>query len=129
MSTNIKSAVINYIQTTNKIKVIQDQIKQLRTKLKPYEERKTKLQPQIISYISNSKSNSKSKGLRYHNYKIQTFASKRTQTISKDYLEQTLSKYFNNDEKKTKHLLDYIYDNRKVTTTQTLRQTEVKTKT
>lgn len=123
----LKKRVINYIQTTNKIKQVNEKIKQLRQTLKPYEERKRKLAPHILTYL-NSTNTSNSKGLQIHNYKLTAVTSKRTQCISKDYLQQSLTTYFNGDKKKAQHLLDYIYNNRKVTTTQNLRQTEMKTK-
>jgi hypothetical protein len=123
----LKKRVINYIQTTNKIKQVNEKIKQLRQTLKPYEERKRKLAPHILTYL-NSTNTTNTKGLQIHNYKLTAVTSKRTQCISKDYLQQSLTSYFNDDKKKAQHLLDYIYNNRKVTKTQNLRQTEMKTK-
>lgn len=119
-----KKRVISYIQTTNKIKQVNNQIKTLRQSLKPYEERKRKLTPHIITYLNQNKANSK--GLKFHNYKLTAVTSKRTQCISKDYLQQSLTSYFNGDKTKAQNLLDHIYNNRKVTTTQNLRQTELK---
>lgn len=140
-STSIKDKVNKYIETTTKIKKIQAQIAPLRQKLKAYEERKKKLTPHIINYISqqggskpstiSSKSystSSSSKGFNYQNYKFTAFTSKRTQSISKDYLDKTLTTYFNGDKKKAQNLLDHIYNSRKVTQTQVLRQTELKKK-
>ena len=103
-------------------------MKQLRQKLKPYEERKRKLTPHIITYLNTNTNKSDSKGLKFQNYKLTSFTSKRTQSISKDYLTQSITEYFKGDKAKTQHLLDHIYNNRKVTTTQILRQTELKTK-
>lgn len=123
-----KKRLINYIQTNNRIKSINEQIKQLRTKLKPYEERKKKLTPHIIDYINRTnKQNTKSKTFNFHNYKLTAFTSKRTQSISKDYLTHSITKYYKGDKQKAEHLVNFIYNNRDITTTQQLRQTEKKT--
>lgn len=119
-----KNYIVNYVQTTEKIKSIQQDMKKLREKLKPYEERKHKLSEHIVSYMSNNKK--ESKGIKYHNYKLTTFMSKRTQTVSKEYLEQTLTNFFKGNKAEATKLLEYIYSNRKVTITPTLRQTELK---
>ena len=131
---SVKDKVNKYIDTTTKIKKLQDQIKPLREKLKVYEERKKKLTPHIINYISNTSNQNQqggtkiSKGFNYQNYKFTAFTSKRTQSISKDYLDKTLTTYFNGDKKKAQNLLEHIYNSRKVTHSQILRQTEIKQK-
>ena len=140
-SSSVKDKVNKYTETTAKIKHIQAQMAPLRQKLKVYEERKKKLTPHIINYISTSSQHggkasqtnqtnqtNQTKGFKYHNYKFTAYTSKRTQAISKDYLNSTLTAYFNGDKKKAQNLLNHIYNSRKVTQTQVLRQTELKNK-
>ena len=119
-----KQRVVHYVNTTDKIKAIQADIKKLRQKIKPYEERKRKLSQHILTFMNANKQNST--GIKYKEVKLTPTTAKRTQSISKDYLTKSITAYFNGDKKKADHLLDHIYNNRQVTTTQILRQTAIK---
>lgn len=91
--------------------LIKNNINELNSKLK---EKKTLLNNNkdiIINYMNNKKINN----LTHQNNKINIKHNKTYSSISQKYLKDILTKYFDNNEDKVNHLLDYILKNRQET--------------
>ena len=122
----LKKNVIKLVNVNSKIDNIQIEIKKLRKKLKPYETYKTKITNNLVIYLKNTNKNTnKNPSINYKDIKLSCIETKHTQSISKEYLLKSLTKYYNNKQEAEK-VIKYIYDGRDVTIKHKIKKKKLK---
>lgn len=89
-----------------------DKIKKYNTELKKLREKKYKLEQSIIKFMNNNQMNNTIINLT-DGGKLQLSESKKTESLSKNYILQKLTTYFSSEEDAQK-IVDYLYSNRVV---------------
>ena len=112
MSQEFKKAILEWNTIQDKIKETSSQIVPFQKKIKLYKDQCDGLENKIVGYMQENKMN-KSK-IELGNVVITMGESKRTQSVSKEYLLKK-SKEFFNDEKSANRFIDFIYNNRQQT--------------
>lgn len=112
MSSEFKKTILEWNSIQDKIKETSSQMVPYQKKIKLYKDQSEVLENKIVGYMQENKMN-KSK-IELGDVVITMGESKRTESVSKEYLTKK-SKEFFNDEKTASKFLDFIYNTRQVT--------------
>ena len=91
---------------------LQQKIDEYHNLLSTYKEKSKKLEENILGILEKNKIDNKKFVLNDHT--ISCKDSNKYENITKKYLDDTLKKYFNNDERISKRCLEFIYKEREI---------------
>lgn len=109
MSQEFKQAVLDWNKIQEKIKETSEQITPLQKKIKLYKDQADGLENKIVGYMQENKMG-KSK-IELGDVVITMGETKRTESVSKEYLVKK-SKEFFKDDKMANKFIDFIYNSR-----------------
>lgn len=113
VNTEFKNTIKNFVGIDDQIRILQNQIKELKKK-------KTIFSKNIVTYMSqNSLENT---NINISDGKLKVIESKRQVPVNKLYAIKVLTEYFQNSEEATK-VSSLIFDNREHKLTKTLKRT------
>ena len=118
VTNDFKTSIKKWVQIDNK----QKDIRLLSSNLK---KEKDKLQMYITEYMENN--NMQKKNILLNDGKLQYSTSKSTKPISKKYIIDKLTPYFNSKDKATE-IADLLYENRETTFKSTIKRLKSKKK-
>lgn len=118
VTNDFKTSIKKWVQIDNK----QKDIRLLSSSLK---KEKDKLQMFITEYMENN--NMQKKNILLNDGKLQYSTSKSTKPISKKYIIDKLTPYFNSKDKATE-IADLLYENREITYKSTIKRLKSKNK-
>ena len=104
---NFNKDIIEYCEIESLIKSKSDEIKQMRIK-------KDILESNVIEFIENNNLQSNIFNITSLDTKLKYVKSNVKESITYKYLENILLKYFNNDIDKVNDILDFIKNNRNI---------------
>ena len=109
------------IWNSNKSEIdeIHKHMKKYQDRIKALKGNNENIEKKLIKYMKNNNLNDKK--LVIDNFKISLDESKRSESISKGFLLEKLTMYFNNEER-AKKIVDYIYESREVTSKYVLKR-------
>ena len=112
MSQEFKKCILEWNSIQDKIKETSQQLAPYQKKIKLYKEQSEGLENKIIGYMEENKMN-KSK-IEMGDIVIFMGESKRTESVSKDYLMKKSREFFK-DEKIADKFIDFVYNSRQTT--------------
>ena len=118
VTNDFKTSIKKWVQIDNK----QKDIRILSSNLK---KEKDKLQMFITEYMENN--NMQKKNILFNDGKLQYSTTKSTKPISKKYIIDKLTPYFNSKDKATE-IADLLYENREITYKSTIKRLKSKNK-
>jgi hypothetical protein len=125
MSESFKKTILEYEKTQQAIKNLNDQLAPYQKKLKQYKERTVSLESKIVDYMMENKMGGSK--LELGDVVITMGETKRTETVSKDFLLKKCIEFLK-DEKMAKKLVDYVYGSRQQNVSNCLRRKVIKKK-
>jgi len=117
MSNNISQTFINDIKQWV---TLDDQLKQTSKLVKQIRKKKNEVGLEIQEYMEQNEI--QDKDINLSDGKIKYYVSKRTCGMSKTYIENSLTLYYNGDATKAQEVTNYIYANRESTEARTLKR-------
>lgn len=121
MSDNFKQSILRWEELNRKIKETNLAIEPYQKKIKSYKEKAGILEKKIVDYMKvNQMGGSK---LELGDVVITMGETKRTESVSRDYLLKKCCEFLQN-EKIAKKLVDYVYDSRQQNINNCLRRKE-----
>jgi len=112
MSQEFKKYILEWNTIQDKIKETNQQIAPFQKKVRLYKDQADDLENKIVGYMQENKMN-KSK-IEMGNVVITMGESKRTESVSKDYLVRKTKEFFK-DDKTANKFIDFIYNSRQQT--------------
>jgi len=125
MSSEFKKVVLEWNAIHQKIKESNEQIAPFQKKIKAYRERADGLENKILDYMRENRMNNSK--MEVGDVVITMGETKRTDSMSRDYLLQKTKEFFR-DDKLADRFVSYVYDNRQQTVSNVLKRKENKPK-
>jgi len=125
MSSEFKKVVLEWNAIHQKIKETNEQIAPFQKKIKAYRERADGLENKILDYMRENRMNNSK--MEVGDVVITMGETKRTDSMSRDYLLQKTKEFFR-DDKLADRFVSYVYDNRQQTVSNVLKRKENKPK-
>ena len=111
-------------RTVKRYLEIRDREERLKEELKTMKDEKDNLENSILQFIEENEY--QDRDIVVGDFKMKYTRTKQTETITKKYLFDKLINYFQNDENKTKEVIDYLYNERESSTKVSLKVNSIK---
>jgi hypothetical protein len=111
-------------RTVKRYLEIRDREERIKDELKTMKDEKDNLENSILQFIEENEY--QDRDIVVGDFKMKYTRTKQTETITKKYLFDKLITYFQNDENKTKEVIDYLYNERESSTKVSLKVNSIK---